>query len=755
VSHKTGVAGGVSNTFAHTPNAEGSWHLLSDHLIGTGALAGDFASRFAAGDLARTAGWLHDVGKCSCAFSAYLETCAASGDEAGKRAFPKRDHKRAGAVLAERHGYSLAILLAATILGHHGGLSDLGDVKAHLAEAVKDPELEKTLDRARAQLPSEVLGHVPTLPAWVASGAVDRSPPGQAAFNRDVEMLYRMVFSALVDADFLDTEMHFKPGRPLERSGRRAIGGLAERFQRRRADLLAGSPATLVNVARSEVYATVLATAGRPPGIYQLATPTGSGKTMIGLGWALSHAAANGLRAVVTALPFITVTDQVAAVYRSLLDEPGEEAVVLEHHSSVDVDSSWRKLAAENWDAPVIVTTTVQLFESLFSRLPSACRKLHRLAGTVIVIDEAQALPLEVLDPVIDALRALVERFGASVLVMTATQPAIDRVPAMAGKRGAENLLPDSSAWDTVFARTRIRHAGSMSHADVAGAVRERDRCLCVLNTIKDARTIAEAVAREDVLYLSTHLRPADRRERIGLIRERLDGGEPCRVVSTQLVEAGVDLDFPLVLRAMGPLPSLAQADGRCNRNGLMEDLGETVIFDLVDGGFPPGAYYGTGTAQTRVVLARGDQDIRSPEVVAEWYRLVLADPTANADRRAVQEKRALFNYRAVAAAFQMIDQDGAPVVVPWPPADARAPHIEDILAFLASRPSAVFVPLGPRAVHALQDVTVQLRRRVIEHALRDGLVTKVNEALYRWEGDYDPVTGLVFSPKAQEDLIW
>ncbi len=454
MSDKTVAAGGASNAFAHTPNAEGSWHLLSDHLMDTGALASDFASRFAAGDLARTAGWLHDVGKCSCAFSAYLETCALSGDEAGKRAFPKRDHKRPGAVLAERHGYSLAILLAATILGHHGGLSDLGDVRAHLAEAVKDPELERTLDRARAQLPSELLGHVPTLPAWVTSGAADRSRPGQAAFNRDVEMLFRMVFSALVDADFLDTEMHFKPARPLERSGRRAIGGLAERFQRRRADLLAGSPATLVNVARSEVYATVLATAARPPGIYQLATPTGSGKTMIGLGWALSHAAANGLRAIVTALPFITVTDQVAAVYRSLLDEPGEEAVVLEHHSSVDVDSSWRKLAAENWDAPVIVTTTVQLFESLFSRLPSACRKLHRLAGTVIVIDEAQALPLEVLDPVIDALRALVDRFGASVLVMTATQPAIDRVPAMAGQRGAENLLPDSSAWDAVFART-------------------------------------------------------------------------------------------------------------------------------------------------------------------------------------------------------------------------------------------------------------------------------------------------------------
>jgi CRISPR-associated endonuclease/helicase Cas3 len=749
--------GGVSagRPFAHTPNAEGSWHLLSDHLAGTGALAGEFASRFGAGDLARTAGWLHDVGKCSCAFSAYLQTCSVSGDEAGKRAFPKRDHKRAGAVLAQQHGYPVAILLAATILGHHGGLSDLGEVRAQLADAAHDVELGETLERARAQLGREMLHHVPVPPDWVLSGATDRSRAGQLAFSRDVEMLFRMIFSALVDADFLDTERHFKPGRPLARSGGRGMVGLAQRFDQRRAGLLDAAPPTPLNAARSEVYSAVLATAGRPPGIYQLATATGSGKTMIGLGWALAHAAANDLRSVVTALPFITVTDQVAGVYRSLLDEPDVAPVVLEHHSAIDVDSDWRKLAAENWDAPVIVTTTVQLFDSLFSNRPSACRKLHRLAGTIIVIDEAQALPLEVLDPVIDSLRSLVDRFGSSVLIMTATQPTLDHIPAMIGQRVVEDLLPDSSAWDAVFARTRIRHAGQQSHDDVAGLVRANDRCLCVLNTIKDARTVAQAVGREEVLYLSTHLRPADRRDRIGTIRARLDRGDQCRVVSTQLIEAGVDLDFPLVLRAMGPLPSLAQADGRCNRNGLMAELGETVIFDLVDGGRPPGAYYGTGTVQTRVVLSRGDVDIRARAVVAEWYRSVLADPTSNLDQRAVQDKRAVFRYSGVADAFRMIDRDTTAVAVPWPCNDPRASQVEEILAFLGSRPQAGFVPLGPRQVRALQEVTVELRRWVLNGAVADGLATRVNDALYRWEGEYDPVTGLVFSPTAQEDLIW
>lgn len=744
----------AAGPFAHTPSSDGSWHLLVDHLRATATAAGEFSSHFGAEDLGRTAGWLHDVGKCSCTFSAYLQTCHASGDEAARKAFPKRDHKRAGAVLARDSGQSLGILLATTVLGHHGGLADLGDVKTQLADADHDPQVQETLERARAQLGPSVLGHVPTLPDWVLAGTTDRSPAGRETFNRDVEMLYRMVFSALVDADFLDTEAHFKPRRPAERSGGASIAGLAQRFERRRAELVANSPATPVNAARSELYARALAAAARPPGVYQLATPTGSGKTMIGLGWALAHAAANNLRSVITALPFITVTEQVAGVYRDLLDEPGTASVVLEHHSQVDTESGWQKLATENWGSPVVVTTTVQLFESLFSNRTSACRKLHRLSESVIVIDEAQALPLEVLDPVADSLRCLVERFGASVLIMTATQPTLERIPAMAGRRPAEDLLDGTSAWDAVFARTRVRRAGWLTHAEVAGQVNSAVRCLCVLNTIKDARTVAQLVGRE-VLYLSTHLRPADRWQRIELVRARLGRGERCQVVSTQLVEAGVDFDFPLVLRAMGPLPSLAQADGRCNRNGLMPELGETIIFDLVDGGCPPGPYYQTGTAQTRVVLARGDMDIRARATVAEWYRLVLDDPTVSLDRRDVQPKRVGFMYRSVAEAFRMIDQDTVAVAVPWPSDDPRASRVDEVLVFLGARSQSGFVPMGPADVRALQQVTVQLRRRVVDAAVRDGLATKVNDALYRWEGGYDPLTGLVFSSTAQEDLIW
>ncbi len=744
----------TAKPLAHTPNPQGLWHLLEDHLRATATMAAEFAGHFGAAELGGIVGWAHDIGKCSCTFSSYLQACHTLGDEAAKKSFPKRDHKRAGAVLVKEAGKH-GTFLAAAVLGHHGGMADIGDVRAKLAGAEADPEIQEVLSAAKRQIDAPVFGHLnPALPAWVREGPADRSRAGQEAFARDVEMLYRFVFSALVDADFLDTEAHFKPGRPAERSGMPSLSDLAARFAQRRAELVANSTRTPVNEARSAMYAKALESAGCPPGIYQLATPTGSGKTIIGLGWALAHAVANGLRSVITALPFITVTEQVAGVYRDMLDEPDQHSVVLEHHSQVDAESGWQKLAAENWASPVVVTTTVRLFESLFSNRTSACRKLHRLAGSVIVVDEAQALPIEVLDPVADALRCLVERFGASVLIMTATQPTLECLPAMSGRRPAEDLLAGADRWGPVFLRTRVSQAGRLTHADVAGRVRASGRCLCVLNTIKDARRIAQD-AGDGVVYLSTHLRPADRWQRIKAVRASLQRGEECRVVSTQLVEAGVDFDFPLVLRALAPLPSLAQADGRCNRNGLMPGLGETVVFDLIDGGYPPGPYYQTGTALTRAVLARGEVDVRARSTVAEWYRLLLKDPTSSLDRRDVQPKRTGFLYESVEKAFRMIDQDTVAVAVPWPSEDPRASRIEEILAFLGSRPTVSFAPLGPRDVRALQEVTVQLRRRLLDRAVEEGCATQVNDTLFRWEGGYDSVTGLVFAPTAQEDLIW
>lgn len=728
--------------YAHTPNGSGEWHLLADHLAGTAERAAAFAEPFGAADLARTAGWLHDAGKCSCTFSAYLRACA-TDTEAAKRAFPKRDHKTPGALRASSLDRTKGPLLATTIFGHHGGMPDLDDVRSRLGLAIDDPIVAETLTHFDALVGAAPFTLSSVGPSWTEEPPRDKKD--RDAFIRDVEMLWRLVFSALVDADFLDTEAHFNRAKPSWRAGDRALTGLLDRFKNRRRS----STDTPVNRARSEMYDSVLAKAGLPPGLYSLAAPTGAGKTQIGLGWALAHAHAHGLRRVVTAVPFITVTDQVAEVYRSLLDDPGDR-VVVEHHSQVTDDDGWQKLASENWDAPVIVTTTARLFESLFSNGTSACRRLHRLADSVIVLDEAQAIPIEVLDPVVDGLRALVDRFGATVLIMTATQPTLENIRPTKD-RPAVNLLPDAKRWSEAFQRTDISMAGKVTHHEVATLVKQHRQCLCVVNTIEDAQRITREAGDPDVLHLSTRLRPADRRDRVADIRSRLEAGHECRVVSTQLVEAGIDLDFPVVLRAMAPLPSLAQADGRCNRNGaLPSGLGQTIVFELIEGGSPLGDYYKHGTSHTKVMLKLAEHDVRSPVTIAEWYRRFLTDPAVQQDTRHVQLARSQLQYKTTAERFRMIDEDTIPVAVPWPTDDPRAPAIQRLLGRLRDQK-----PVGPSEIRKLQDVTVSLRRRLADQALRDKLAERVTDHLLEWAADaYDEQTGLALTPVPRGEEI-
>lgn len=735
----------AERVFAHTPNEGGNWHLLADHLAGTAERAARFAEAFGAAELGRAAGWLHDAGKCSETFSAYLAAAAKAREDA-KRRFPSRDHKRPGAMRASRLHPIAGPLLATTILGHHGGMHDCSDVRSRLDDASTDPAVSAALARF-----DELVGPPPFPlntcgPAWCDERPTARN--AQVAYLRDTEMLWRLVFSALVDADWLDTEAHFNPQHAEARRADRSLDGLGDRFVSRRGDFLAWAADSPVNRGRAQIYDTVVTRAALPPGLYSLAAPTGAGKTQIGLGWALAHAEAHGLRRVVTAVPFITVTDQVAQVYRSLLDT-GDDQVVIEHHSQVVGDDGVQKLACENWDAPVIVTTTVRLFESLFSNRPSDCRRLHRLARSVIVIDEAQAIPVEVLDPVVDSLRTLCDRFGASVLIMTATPPTIEHVRSTAN-HPAHDLLPEVDEWAATFQRTITDVRGELTHAEVARLVTEHRRCLCIVNTINDAREITSAASSVEVLHLSTMLRPADRRARLGEIHRRLKVGDDCRVVSTQLVEAGVDLDFPVVMRAMAPLPSLAQADGRCNRNGSLPEGGLTIVFSLAGGKQPPGAYYTAGTAHTRVMLANAGTDFRHPATVAAWYEGFLRDPSVVLDKGHVQRSRAALDYRTTAQQFRMIDDDTVAVVVPWPDDHPRSAAVNRLLDRLRDGR-----PVRPDEARQLQDVTVSLRRGVADRAVRLKIAELLTDHLLQWTGGYDDRIGLVLAAPSMETLIW
>lgn len=731
--------------YAHTPNSKGEWHALSDHLAGTARRSELFAAAFGAGNFGRVVGWLHDVGKCSCIFSAYLKTCASDGDSVAKGRFPDRDHKMAGAIFAQQAHPKWGPLLATAILGHHGGMPDLTDSISRMKEVRDDPSLAQTLAVASAQLPLPDLSDL-AHPPWLDK-AMHKSSGGYV-IARDVEMYMRFVFSALVDADWLDTEAHFAPENEELRGPDRGLTGLLQRFEISRQELLTGTVDSPVNEARTAIYNEVAQSAELQPGLYRLSAPTGAGKTLLGLGWALRHAGANGLRRIVTAVPFISVTDQVAAVYRDFLDTE-DDRVVLEHHSQVIDGEGWQRLAVENWDAPVVVTTTVRLFEALFSNRPSDCRRLHRLAGSVIVLDEVQALPVEVLDPIVDALRALVARFGATVLLMTATQPTLEHVPASNGV-GAIDLLPGTERWAATFRRTRHDWVGLLSHAAVAGLVAEREQCLCVVNTIADAELITRLLADRNSIHLTTRLRPGDRRDRLREIRDRLDSGRPCRVVSTQLVEAGVDLDFPAVLRAVAPLPSLLQADGRCNRNGLLDGLGETIIFDLDGGKMPGGVYYGIGRPHTLALLESDTVDPWSSNGVEVWYQRLLTDPMAILDSRDVQSARQAWRYREVARRFRMIDDDSLSVVVPWPSEDVRSAAVKRSLGYLKSNlPGSMFTN------RILQDATISLRAEQVEYCLVEGLVVRVgNFDLYEWVGTYDEQIGVIITPLTQSGMI-
>lgn len=723
--------------YAHTRNNRGKRHDLSEHLLGVATLASEFAAAFGACDLGHYLGLWHDVGKIDPDFQSYLLQAEAGGRGRGP------DHKAAGAHAAVEQALGPLALL---IQGHHGGLRNKQDLREWYEKHVATADL--TLDHAKVVIPGLVPDSSLNLPAY----AVPRRD------QRQLEFFMRFLFSALVDADFLDTEQHFSLSKSEIRGSRITLSDLWQRFEedQRRFD---NAPDTPINRSRRCIYRACIQAAPAPPGLFRLTVPTGGGKTRSGMAFALRHAMEHGQRRVVVAVPFITITQQTAAVYRDIFSCAGDAApAVLEHHSGTfepteepdtyAPEAVWARLAAENWDAPIIVTTTVQLFESLFANNTSRCRKLHRLAKTVIILDEAQSLPAHLLDPILDGLRELCTNYHTTVVLSTATQPAFDAIPAFE-RLDAREIIPVPERHFRALKRVNYEWCVDepLSWEQVASVMRGELQALAVLNTKKDALAVLDALVDPRALHLSTLLCGAHRTRVIEEVTRRLDKDEPCRLVATQVVEAGVDLDFALVLRALGPLDSVIQAAGRANREGKLA-AGRVVVFQPVDGGLPRGAYR-RATQTTRTFLNSGSVDMSDPSSIHRYFaRLYQLEDT---DEKGVQKKRQELDYPEVADRFRMIDDDTVNVVVTKYGTEDERQRVRSVLARLRAGN-----PPTRRLLRQLQPYTVSLwRRKALEHQQRGFLSTQeVAPGLWEWLGEYDPVRGLSTTDLDADQLV-
>ena len=747
------------------PLAHSGGHLLADHLQSVAGIAANFSEAFEPAAVTKRwaylAGLWHDLGKYRPGFQRYLSQsddpdahieCKVGGRE--------KTHSAAGALwamlkLGEAHGPNGALsarVLAYLIASHHAGLYDWdGGLKERLDEADCQTELAEAL---AAHPPESILNHGDFVPS------LNQIPGGSAGFS----LWVRMLFSCLVDADFLDTEAHFEAGKPARREGFPTLDQMQTAFDDFMTAKAASATATSVNILRADVLQQCREKAVLPSGFFSLTVPTGGGKTLSSLAFALNHAQTHSKRRVIYAIPYTSIIEQTADVFREVFKALGDE-VLIEHHSQADSaekdETARSRLACENWDAPLIVTTNVQLFESLFAAKTSRCRKLHNIVNSVIVLDEAQQLPPEFLQPILDALNLLVKHYGVTVVLCTATQPALnttDYFDASNNLHGLENVREIIDNPDALFdALKRVDVVlpkdwnTPTPWADIAAQLAAEDCVLAIVSTRKAAREL-QRLLPPGTLHLSALMCGAHRKAVIDHIKARLKAKreghdlQPLRVVSTQLVEAGVDIDFPVVFRALAGLDSIAQAAGRCNREGRLEGKGRVVVFVPPE---PPPVGHLLKGAQACISTLHGQHaDPLARALFATYFRKFYS--TVDLDSKKivpmlkVEPKTLGVQFRLAADAFRLIDdQDSASVVVRY---FEHRDEIEKLLGILAAEGPARWL------MRKLQRYTVSIHKRVADRMLTQGSLTLPMPGLYvqvNADNLYDRMLGL----KLDDDL--
>ncbi len=648
---------------------DGKEQPLIEHLLHTGNKAYDFARVFGKGDLAFLCGLLHDVGKYSDEFQERIKND-------GKIC----DHSTAGAKILVKLNQTLGKLLGYVITGHHSGLLNGGGWGTNMSEKTFYGRLKKEIPDYSyycSEIDYSLLPQINNLVQQIANTKTS----DKFYWGYTFSFIIRMIFSCLVDADFLDTEQFMNDGK-VERGIECKFSFLEDKLNNH---IKTFNTDTLINKKRQQILRDCLQSAENKPGVYKLTVPTGGGKTISSMAFALKHLRYNSkLRRIIYVIPFTSIIEQNAKVFSDIL---GDE-YILEHHSNFNFDedkdnySNIKKLATENWDMPVIVTTNVQFFESIYGNRPSKLRKLHNIANSVVVLDEVQMLPTEYLLPCIKALEELVRNYNCTVVLCSATQPEIQRF--MSKDIKTLEICSNIEELYNYFNKTQIKFIGSQRMSDLAKLIQMDNQCLIIVNTKKQAKKLFEKLKENNegdyVYHLSTYMCPQHRSNIIKEIKERLENNEKCIVVSTSLIEAGVDIDFPVVYRAMCGLDSIIQAAGRCNRERKRE-CAYVYVFDFSEEEYKVNkvSAYGNYLSQRKSIteiVASKYEDVTVPAAIKEYFDILYSNfNTSELDKKGIVKRLVhgydftlpndfIFDFEDIANDFKIIDNDTCTVII-------------------------------------------------------------------------------------------
>ena len=702
---------------------DGRTQTILEHLKGTASLCSAFAAAFDAEAQGQLAGMAHDIGKYSAAFQRRLH------------GGPKVDHASAGAFECLK---AQQLAAAFVISGHHGGLPDGGG----RGDAAGAGTFWGRINRASQ-------GKLEDYHAWQREFSLPHANiPAFAGKKLDGMFFTRMLLSCLVDADYTDTGA-FMGGSSYPPASSSSM----EELWRRLETYVSGwfPPKGALNMQRCVILEQCMSAGAQyGPGLFTLTVPTGGGKTVASLSFALAQAKAHGMRRIVYVIPYTSIIEQTAQTFREIL---GDENV-LEFHSGVQFDQQEDDASSpeaapltrsvETWDVPVIVTTAVQFFESLYACQPSKCRKLHNLAQSVLIFDEAQMLPLPYLRPCVWAIAQLVRHYGASAVLCTATQPALDPIfQEFAPEIPIREICPMAEAHWESFRRVSFQQAGTLSWMDLAARLQQQEQVLCVVNTRRAAREVFRQLSGSGNFHLSTLMYPAHRKRILDEIRRRLRDGLPCRVVSTSLIEAGVDVDFPAVYRELSGLDSILQAAGRCNREGKRPP--EDSIVTIFQGEDPPPRLFETSIGAGKIVLDHC-QDVSSRAAIHTYFSTLLDLKGAEAqDAHHILPlmESEFFPFRTVAERFHLIE---SPTTTVYLPLEEGAGLVELLRSGQYSR--TLYRRLGQYGVSVYPQHLAALEQAgALEH-LEDGSV------VLRDIGLYTQTTGLTLEPSGGNALF-